>query len=300
MPCVYPRSPAMLLSPKIISAAGQLKSPAMQDINDCMALSTADVPEHTAVLESIHFFNTRLLPEVAPAHAPFQRVHIAAAGWLTMIMSPQHASHRYSCSRRSLIPTSCDFVARRRAHSTPGDETARTSAFDDIQESIAQFDPLPWVTRILNYGSSFPRPAAALFFAEEDTAAIISLTLCHQAAVMLYLYLSCSPGISNQETDPHLISPTHQILTTNLSKFLARSSLDTEGPIHTQLYKFVTWWLVIAAYARVGWVLGAAEDVLEGDADQDLERLRFAASTIGSRPLIEAAGVMEIRETEGC
>jgi hypothetical protein len=115
MPCVYPRSPAMLLSPKIISAAGQLKSPAMQDINDCMALSTADVPEHTAVLESIHFFNTRLLPEVAPAHAPFQRVHIAAAGWLTMIMSPQHASHRYSCSRRSLIPTSCDFVARRRA-----------------------------------------------------------------------------------------------------------------------------------------------------------------------------------------
>jgi hypothetical protein len=46
--------------------------------------------------------------------------------------------------------------------------------------------------------------------------------------------------------------------------------------------------------------MGAAEDVLEGDADQDLERLRFAASTIGSRPLIEAAGVMEIRETEGC
>jgi hypothetical protein len=102
MPCVYPRSPAVLptppsdlkrpespLSPKIISAAGQVKSPAMRDLNDCMALSTADVPEQTAVLESIRFFNTHFLPEVAPAHAPFKRVHIAAAGWLAALRAMQ-------------------------------------------------------------------------------------------------------------------------------------------------------------------------------------------------------------------
>ena len=47
-----------------------------------LRLSILDLPEQTAVLESIHFFNTRLLPEVAPAHAPFKRVNIAAAGWL--------------------------------------------------------------------------------------------------------------------------------------------------------------------------------------------------------------------------
>ena len=47
-----------------------------------MSLSRTELPEQTAVLESMHFFNTRLLPQVVPAHAPFQRVHIATAGWL--------------------------------------------------------------------------------------------------------------------------------------------------------------------------------------------------------------------------
>jgi hypothetical protein len=142
---------------------------------------------------------------------------------------------------------------------------------------------------MLNYGPVLLQPAAALFFAEDDTAAMISLALCHQSVAMLYLHLSCSPSIGNQETGLLSLSSTHQILTTNLSKLLARSSLI----IHTQLYKFVTWPLVIAAYARVDWVLGATEDGLEGDADQDLERLQFAASTIGSRPLMVAAGVIE-------
>lgn len=160
-----------------------------------------------------------------------------------------------------------------------------------IHESIVQFDPSPWATRILNYGSILPRPAAALFFAEDDEAAMTSLALCHQAAAMLYLHLSCGPDLSKQDIDLQFLSLTHQTLTINLSNLLALSSLDTEGPIHTQLHKFVTWPLVIAACAHVGWDLGAVED--EGDAEQDLERLRSAASAIGSRPLMVAASVME-------
>ena len=177
--------------------------------------------------------------------------------------------------------------------STSGGQSAWALEFNRIHESIAQFDPAPWATRILNYGSVLPRPAATLFFAGDDTAAMISLALCHQAAVMLYLHLSCSLITGKQDTDFQLLSSTHRILTANLSKLLSQSNLDTEGPIHTQLHKFVTWPLVIAAYARVGWNLGAAEDDVEGNAGKDIERLRSAASAIGSHPLMVAAGVME-------
>lgn len=403
-----------------------------------LRLSILDLPEQTAVLESIHFFNTRLLPEVAPAHAPFKRVNIAAAGWLraprvmqaslvviTKAMQQSRSSsmphadrtllqyrgicltelmtlftnaniesqavafdciqcvmlaemqleptgpwayhleaarrlvdlqggigrmfYRKSALRNLLInyieidiltTTTCSLsllnvrdvdaqsayiplLAHReedtittaclspiqllkaivdtnrlrlrcsQPSSTLGDQTARASEFDRIHESLEGFDPSPWTTRILNYGSVLPRPAAASFFAEEDTAAMISLAMCHQAAAMLYLHLSCRTSISNQETDPHFLSSTYHILTTNLSKLLSRSSLDTEGPIHTQLHKFVTWPLIIVAYARVCWDIGAVEGELEGDSEGDLERLRSAASAIGSRPLMVAASVMQ-------
>jgi len=403
-----------------------------------MSLSKVDLREQTAVLESIHFFNTRVLPEVAPAHAPFQRVHIAAAGWLaaprvmqaslvviTKAMQQSRSSNTspvdhtlfhyrgiclaelmtlvtdtnvksqelaFDCIQMAMLaemqlepagPWAYHLEATRRliglqggldsmfykksllrnllinymeidilttttcnlsllnasdvdaqsayvpllAHreeetittawlspiqslqaivdtsklrircSQPNltleDQFTRALEFNRIHESIAQFDPSPWATRILNYGSVLPRPAAALFFAGDDEAAMISLALCHQTAAMLYLHLSCSPRTSKQDIDVQFLSSTHQILTTNLSKLLVQSSLDTEGPIHTQLHKFVTWPLVIAAYTRVGWNVGATEDKVEGDAEQDLARLRSVASMIGSRPLMVAASVLE-------
>jgi hypothetical protein len=122
-----------------------------------------------------------------------------------------------------------------------------------------------------------------LFFAEEDTSAMVILALCNQSVAMLYLHLARSLSISNQKTDVHFLSSTHRVLTINLSKLLARSSLDTEGPIHTQLYKFVTWPLVIATYARAGRGAGVVKDEIEDDAKRDLE----------SAILIVAAGVLE-------
>lgn len=447
--CVYPGSSTTLptphsdaehletpVKPESSLSNGQDRSPATRGIIDCLRLSSVDLPEQEAVLESIHFFNTRFLPEVAPAHAPFKRVHLTAAGWLaaprvmqvslvviTKAMQQSRASAApsidrtllryrgicltelmalvtevnfesqamafdciqlvmlaelqlepagpwvyhmeatrrlidlqggigsmfYKSSLRNLLinymeldiltTTTCNLsllnerdvnaqstyiplLAHREEEtittagfspihllqaivdtnkmrlrcsqpsSTSGDQYARNAEFNRIQESIAQFEPSPWATRILNYGSILPRPAAALFFAEEDEAAVISLALCHQAAVMLYLHLSCSPGISNLKVDLKFLSSTHQTLTNNLSKLLAQTSLDTEGPIHTQLHKYATWPLVMAAYARVGWDVGADGDEVGGGAEQDLERLRFAASSIRSRPLMVAASVM--------
>jgi hypothetical protein len=449
--CAYSGSPATLPTPasdlkKIESLTisrkgsknGEIEPPAIRDLDDCMSLSRVDLPEQTAVLESIHFFNTRLLPEIAPAHAPFQRVHIAAAGWLaaprvmqaslvviTKAMQQSRSSsvpfinhmllhyrgicltelmtlvtnvdigsqalafdciqlvmlaemhlepagpwayhleaarrlidlqgglgsmfYKKSSLRNLLInymeidiltTTTCGLsllnardvdaqssyiplLAHReeetittacfspipllqaivdtnklrfrysQSSSVPGDQSAGTLEFDRIHRSIAQFDPSPWATRILNYGSVLPRPAAALFFAEDDNAAMTSLALCHQAAAMIYLHLSCCPSTTNQQIDLPYLSSTHRTLTTNLRTLLARSSLDTEGPISTQLHKFVTWPLVIAAYASVGWDVSAVEDGLDGDAERDLERLKFAASAIGSRPLMLAASVLE-------
>jgi hypothetical protein len=126
------------------------------------------------------------------------------------------------------------------------------------------------------------RDALLAYFAEDNTVAMISLALCHQAADMLYLHLSCSPGTSNQQIDFDLLSSTHQNLTMNLSRLLAQTSLDIGGPIHNQLHKFVTWPLIIAAYARVGYDVCAADDRLGGDADRDLERLQHAALAIRS------------------
>jgi hypothetical protein len=144
-------------------------------------------------------------------------------------------------------------------NSNPGGQAVLTSDSDRINESIAQFYPLPWATRILNYGSSLHRPAAAWFFTEENTAAMISLALCHQAAAMLYLHLSCSPGISKQGTDLRLLPSTHQILTTNLTKLLAWSSLDRYRRTHSHATAQVRYLTVGHRRLRASSV-GAADD----------------------------------------
>jgi len=69
-------------SPKNSLANDRNTSSATRDLKNCMRLSSINLPEQTAVLGSIHFFNARVLPEVAPAHALFQQGHVAAAGWL--------------------------------------------------------------------------------------------------------------------------------------------------------------------------------------------------------------------------
>jgi hypothetical protein len=91
--CVHPGGPSTLPTPA--SDLEQNDAPAtscqskqsltdgqIRDLKDFMRLSSINLPEQTAVLESIHFFNARILPEVAPAHALFQQGHVAAAGWL--------------------------------------------------------------------------------------------------------------------------------------------------------------------------------------------------------------------------
>lgn len=47
-----------------------------------MLPSTVETREYMAMLESLHFFNNRLLLEITPAHAPFERTLIDVSQWL--------------------------------------------------------------------------------------------------------------------------------------------------------------------------------------------------------------------------
>jgi hypothetical protein len=63
--------PEFPVSPKNSLANDRNRSSAMKDLRNCVRFSIINSPEQTAVLESVHLFNARFLPEVAPAHAPF-------------------------------------------------------------------------------------------------------------------------------------------------------------------------------------------------------------------------------------
>ncbi|GAB7328153.1 hypothetical protein MBLNU13_g00182t1 [Cladosporium sp. NU13] len=99
--CVYPHTPNVLPTPP--SDAEQQDSPAIYKTNrdddsdntvvkttppqsksliDCVLPSTIETHEYMAVLESLHFFNNRLLLEITPAHAPFERTLIDVSQWL--------------------------------------------------------------------------------------------------------------------------------------------------------------------------------------------------------------------------
>lgn len=56
--------------------------PQPKSLIDCVLPSTVETREYIAMLESLHFFNNRLLLEITPAHAPFERTLIDVSQWL--------------------------------------------------------------------------------------------------------------------------------------------------------------------------------------------------------------------------
>jgi hypothetical protein len=101
--CVYPHVQTPIVLPTPPSDVEQQDSPAIDETNrdnnghhaiaknppsqpksltDCVLSSTIETREYMAMLESLHFFNNRLLLEITPAHAPFERTLIDVAQWL--------------------------------------------------------------------------------------------------------------------------------------------------------------------------------------------------------------------------
>jgi hypothetical protein len=101
--CVYPQTQAPSVLPTPPSDVEQQDSPVNNNTNfddssnhavvknpplqpkslvDCVRSSTVETREYMAMLESLHFFNNRLLLEITPAHAPFERTLIDVAQWL--------------------------------------------------------------------------------------------------------------------------------------------------------------------------------------------------------------------------
>lgn len=99
--CVYPQAPTVLPTPP--SDVDEQDSPVVQVDNvdssrramvkstyppsksliDCVLSSSIETREYLAMLESLHFFNNRLLLEVTPAHLPFERNFIDVSQWLS-------------------------------------------------------------------------------------------------------------------------------------------------------------------------------------------------------------------------
>jgi hypothetical protein len=404
-------------------------TPKPKSLSDCVVSSTVETREYMTVLESLHFFNNRLLLEITPAHAPFERTLIDVAAWLaapravqlslvvmtlavqrsrscpvpafdkdvlhyrgvclnelTMLITDTSDDHHTlafdciqlvmlaemqleplgpwayhlegirrlialqggldhlfyqkpalrnllinymeidaltsaTCGVRALdedavdvqkdyfallsdreedtITTACFMpihllqsiaeinMLRLRCsqHSlSPHESFAIANEFSRIQRTISAFDPTPWASRILAYGTVRPQPLSSLP-SEQDTAAMTNLALCQQDAATLYLHLSCNPA-----PQTYFVDTTHQTLTTNLERLLSQASSDTEAPLHSQLYKCAVWPLFVAAYAKVGWDVGGRD--ADGET-QDLDRLKEVARKIQSRPLAVAAEVLE-------
>jgi hypothetical protein len=443
--CVYPQPPTALPTPPSengrrvpslavendvddfdILTVAKITVPTVKSLTDCVIPSSVGTREYVAVLESLHFFNNRLLLEITPAHPPFRRTLIEVSQWmaaprvvqLALIVATLAVQRSRSCSSPSfdkdvmlyrgtclseltalikdvdvdsqvlafdciqlvmladmqleplgswayhlegtrrlielqgglsslfyqksalqnllinymeidiLTSATCsvgtldhdnvaaqgDYIAlladqeeetittacfmpvhllqstadvnklrlRCSQHDlSPSDTFAVANEFSRIQRSISAFDPSGWASRILTYGKVLPQHTSTLP-SEQDTAAMAALALCHQASATIYLHLSCNPSPRSE-----FLNVTHQSLASNLSVLISLLSPDTEAPLHTQLYKFATWPLFVAVYARVGWDLG------DGDDEDGPDRLRYVAKKIQSRPLAVAAGVMD-------
>jgi hypothetical protein len=99
--CVYPHPPTALPTPPsencrqapFIAIAydsddldaltvAKTTVPAVKSLTNCVVPSSVGTREYMAVLESLHFFNNRLLLEITPAHLPFQRTLIEVSQWM--------------------------------------------------------------------------------------------------------------------------------------------------------------------------------------------------------------------------
>lgn len=162
------------------------------------------------------------------------------------------------------------------------DQQGILDEFSKIRETIESFDAQSWTIQVLQRGKTLPQraedcPSAA------NVSAFTSLTLCYKSAAFLYLLLSFTS--SQGEPLPQTVHYAKQVLDEQSSLiFIASDRSDEDGPLHTQLWKFLTWPLMISVYACVGWDIGLDIE----DANTELDRLERKATTFGMERLLIA------------
>ena len=148
--------------------------------------------------------------------------------------------------------------------------------FAKLLEDIESLNCEAWAVRMSHLGLVHPitesnvRPCTS-------TAGLTHVAQTFQAAALLYLHLSCSDS-NNATTIPRAQAASKQLYAASNALF-AKASHNWNGPLDTQLWKFITWPLVIAAYAWAGWDVWGGQ----GDLDEVFGRLDMIAVAKGTK-----------------
>lgn len=154
--------------------------------------------------------------------------------------------------------------------------------FSELLAALEAFDVRAWTSEVLSRGQILPQqvedcPSSA------DVYAFTSLTLCFKSAALIYLVLSSAHSYSEPLLEVARFAK--QVVDEQSSLLLtAADRNDEDGKLHTQLWKFLTWPLVISVYAQVGWGIGLEIE----SADAELDRLEKTARDFGLGRLLTA------------
>jgi hypothetical protein len=170
--------------------------------------------------------------------------------------------------------------------------------FSALLQSVQTFDAERWASRVSAFGRARPESADNAL-PVSGIICLASLAHCYKSAVILYLVLSISPGLG---IDPQL-RQTVRIARHTLNQHLSllfeqghnRTDPGCDGPLHTQLWKFVAWPLFVSVYVRAAWgVIDCTVDSMDFanemdsvDAmERDMRHLRAISAAMGTRKFL--------------
>lgn len=157
-------------------------------------------------------------------------------------------------------------------------------SYEAILQLLDRFDPTSWTSQVVLYGQTQPqRPEECATL--DCASSWFALAAAFKSAALLYLLLSCKG--SEWDSIAERVALEKQTLTEDLRLLLSISSLDSEGPIETQLWRLIGWPLLISTYVRIGW------DVGEESIEVEIERLYKHARSLGRHSLLESSGIIK-------
>lgn len=155
---------------------------------------------------------------------------------------------------------------------------------EGILQLLEGFEPLAWTRKVVLYGQTQPQRAEDCVSLECELA-WRALAACFKAAALLYLLLS-GEGHGWGSIAQQVISAKQELLD-NIHRVLAIRSLDPEGAVETQLWRFIGWPILISVYVRIGWSIG------EESTETEVERLYEHAKILGRHSLLDSSSIIK-------
>ena len=148
-----------------------------------------------------------------------------------------------------------------------------SETFMEIWQSIETFDPALWAVTIMQKAVSCPLPLKP----EDDTlsgalSGLTAFATCCQSAGLLYLGLSCPPSSPTSIANALFVAKCK--LSANIRHLFEAADADINGPLHAQLWRFISWPMFVSAYARIGWHLIDAKGESHSTVQAEIDRIR--------------------------